>query len=207
MTILDRIATYKVVAIVRLDDLSPAVDLTKSLIAGGIRVIEFTLTNPEAVSTIEAVRSAVGDEAVIGAGSVISEEQVKAVADAGGQFVVSPVTKADVIQACIDHNLPTMPGALTPTEIQLAWELGADVVKVFPVNSMSETYIKDVLAPLPHLRLMPTGRVGLNNMKHYFDLGAFAVGIGSSLVDPMAIANKDWAMMTDIAKQFSSVVS
>jgi len=207
MTILDKISKHKVVAIVRLDDLSTAVDLTRALIAGGIRIIEFTLTNPEAVATIGTVREAVGDEAVIGAGSVISVEQVKAVADAGGQFIVSPITKPDVISTCVDLKIPTMPGALTPSEIQQAWELGADVVKVFPINNMGETYLKDVLAPLPHLRLMPTGGVSLDNMAHYFKLGAFSVGIGSSLIDPVAVKNHDWAKMTDIAKQYSSAVS
>ncbi len=207
MSVLDKIAKHKVVGIVRLDDLSIAVDLAYALVAGGVHVIEFTLTNPDAVATITTVRDALGDDAVIGAGSVISVEQVQAVADAGGEFIVSPVTKADVITKCVDLKIPTMPGALTPSEIQLAWELGADVVKVFPINHMNDTYLKDVLAPLPHLRLMPTGRVSLNNMKHYLDAGAFAVGIGSSLIDPTAIANRDWAMMTDIAKQFSSTAS
>lgn len=207
MNILDKISKHKIVGIVRLDDLSIATDLARALVAGGVNVIEFTLTNPDAVTTITTVRDALGDDAVIGAGSVISVQQVKACADAGAQFIVSPVTKPDVIKSCVDLDLPTMPGALTPTEIQLAWESGADVVKVFPINNMGDKYIKDVLAPLPHLRLMPTGGVNLNNVKHYLDLGAFAVGIGSSLIDPLAIKNHDWEMMTDIAKQYSAIIS
>jgi 2-dehydro-3-deoxyphosphogluconate aldolase/(4S)-4-hydroxy-2-oxoglutarate aldolase len=207
MTILDTISRHKVVGIVRLDDLSIAVDLARALVAGGVRVIEFTLTNPDAVAAVEAVRHALGDEALIGAGSVISVEQVRACASAGAQFIVSPVTKADVIEACVERDLLTMPGALTPSEVQLAWELGAGIVKVFPANMMATRYIKDLLAPMPHLRLMPTGGVTTSNAKQYLDYGAFSLGVGSSLIDPVAVKNRDWAKMTETAKEFSAIVS
>lgn len=207
MTILDTISQHKIVGIVRLDDLSIAVDLARALAAGGVRVIEFTLTNPDAVAAVEAVRHALGDEALIGAGSVISVEQVRACASAGAQFIVSPVTKADVIQACVERDLLTMPGALTPSEVQLAWELGAGIIKVFPANMMAPRYIKDLLAPMPHLRLMPTGGVTVNNAKQYLDYGAFSLGVGSSLIDPVLVKNRDWAKMTEIAREFSAIVS
>lgn len=207
MTILDTISQHKVVGIVRLDDLSIAVDLARALVAGGVRVIEFTLTNPDAVAAVEAVRHALGDEALIGAGSVISVEQVRACASAGAQFIVSPVTKVDVIEACVERDLLTMPGALTPSEVQLAWELGAGIVKVFPANMMATRYIKDLLAPMPHLRLMPTGGVTTSNAKQYLDYGAFSLGVGSSLIDPVAVKNRDWAKMTETAKEFSAIVS
>lgn len=207
MTILDHFNKNKIVAIIRLDDLSNAVDLTKALIAGGINILEFTLTNPEATHAMSEVRDAVGDKALIGAGSVINVEQVKQVADAGAQFVVSPVTKATAIEACHQHNLPTMPGAYTPTEIQLAWEMDVAAVKVFPAGGLGAKYIKDVLAPMPHLRLMPTGGVSVANIAEFLAMGAFAVGVGGALCDKQVIARKDWATVTNTARQFCEAIS
>ena len=192
MNVLDIIQKHKIVAIVRLDDLSTAQHITEALVEGGIRVIEFTLTNPDAVKTIAAMRKTVDEAVAIGAGSVITVEQVRAVADAGAQFVVSPVSKQDVIAACLKRDLPAMPGAFTPTEIQQAWEWGASVVKVFPANHLGKRYIKDVKAPLPHLRLMPTGGINVDNLCEFLDLGAFAVGVGSSLINNDAVADRDW---------------
>ena len=207
MTALDIIAQNKLVAIVRLDDLSLATDLTKALIDGGIRAIEFTLTNPDAVATIAEMRKLVDDSVTIGAGSVTSAEQVQAVADAGAQFVVSPVCKLEVINACLALDLPTMPGCFTPTEIQQAWEWGASVVKVFPANHLGRRYIKDVLAPLPHLRLMPTGGVNAENMQEFLETGAFALGVGSSLINNEAVADHDWHRLTTNARRFVDQLS
>ena len=123
---------------------------------------------------------------------MVTVEQVHAVAAAGAQFVVSPVSKEDVIAACCEHDLPAMPGAFTPSEIQQAWEWGASVVKVFPANHLGKRYIKDVMAPLPHLRLMPTGGVSASNLRDFLDNGAFAVGVGSSLINNSAVADRDW---------------
>ena len=202
MTVLDIVAEHKIVAIIRLDDLSTAQQITYALVEGGVRAIEFTLTHPDAVQTIGEVRKAVDDTVAIGAGSVITVDQVKAVADAGAQFVVSPNTNPDVIRACVDLDLPSMPGALTPTEIQMAWELGASVVKIFPAHHFSPQYVKDVRAPLPHLRLMPTGGINVDNIRQYLDYGAFGVGIGSTLIDKTAIANQDWTALTNHARKF-----
>ncbi len=202
MTVLDIVAQHKIVAIIRLDDLSTAQHITSALVEGGIRAIEFTLTHADAVKTIGEIRKTVDDSVAIGAGSVITVEQVKAVADVGGQFIVSPNTNPKVIQACVDLDLPAMPGALTPTEIQMAWELGASVVKIFPAHQFSPKYIKDVRAPLPHLRLMPTGGISLDNIRTYLDFGAFGVGIGSTLIDKTAIKNQDWSALTDHARKF-----
>ena len=202
MNVLDIIQKHKIVAIVRLDDLSTAQHITEALVEGGIRAIEFTLTNPDAVKTIAAMRKTVDEAVAIGAGSVITVEQVRAVADAGAQFVVSPVSKQDVIAACLERNLPAMPGAFTPTEIQQAWEWGASVVKVFPANHLGKRYIKDVKAPLPHLRLMPTGGINVDNLCEFLDLGAFAVGVGSSLINNDAVADRDWNRLRKNAERY-----
>ena len=202
MTVLEIIARHKIVAIVRLDDLSTARHITEALVEGGIRAIEFTLTNPDAVATIAAMRKAVDASVAIGAGSVISVEQVGAVAEAGAQFVVSPVSKRDVIAACQERGLPAMPGAFTPSEIQQAWEWGASVVKVFPANHLGKRYIKDVKAPLPHLRLMPTGGVNVDNFRELLELGAFAVGVGSSLINNEAVADRNWRQLRANAEAY-----
>ncbi len=202
MTSLEIIAKEKLVAIVRLDDLSIAEELTGALIDGGIRAIEFTLTNMDAVATIAKIRRLVDDSVAIGAGSVISAGQVQAVAEAGAQFVVSPAWKREVNSACHEADLPYLPGAFTPTEILQAWEWGASVVKVFPANHLGTRYIKDVLAPLPHLRLMPTGGVSLENMGEYLAYGAFALGVGSSLINNDAVADRDWGRLRDTARRY-----
>ena len=202
MNVLEILERHKIVAIVRLDDLSTARQITEALVEGGIRAIEFTLTNPDAVSTIAAMRQSVDATVAIGAGSVIKPDQVRAVADAGAQFVVSPVSKRDVIAACLERELPAMPGAFTPTEIQQAWEWGASVVKVFPANHLGKRYIKDVMAPLPHLRLMPTGGVNADNLREILDQGAFAVGVGSSLINNDAVADRDWKRLRENAQGY-----
>ena len=202
MTALEIIAKHKLVAIVRLDDLAFAKELTNALIDGGIRAIEFTLTNRDAVATIADIRGRVADSVAIGAGSVITADQVWAVADAGAQFVVSPVWKREVNSACQEASLPFMPGAFTPTEILHAWEWGASVVKVFPANHLGKRYIKDVLAPMPHLRLMPTGGVDVGNMREFLDNGAFALGVGSSLINNEAVADRDWERLRDNARRY-----
>ena len=202
MNVLEILERHKIVAIVRLDDLSTARHITEALVEGGIRAIEFTLTNPDAISTIAAMRQSVDAAVAIGAGSVIKPDQVRAVADAGAQFVVSPVSKRDVIAACLERELPAMPGAFTPTEIQQAWEWGASVVKVFPANHLGRRYIKDLKAPLPHLRLMPTGGVNADNLREFLDQGAFAVGVGSSLINNDAIADRDWKRLRENAQGY-----
>ena len=207
MTALDIIAKNRIVAIVRLDDLSTAKNITDALTAGGIRAIEFTLTNQAAVPTIAEIVKQVDDSVAIGAGSVITVEQVRAVAAAGAQFVVSPVTKRDVIDACLTLDLPTMPGAFTPSEIQQAWEWGASVVKVFPANHLGKRYIKDVMAPLPHLRLMPTGGVKADNLRDFLENGAFALGVGSALINKEAVAGREWKKLEAKARRYVDQLS
>ncbi len=202
MSALDIIARSKLVAIVRLDDLSSAYELSAALVAGGIRALEFTLTNPEAAAVIADMRARLDADIAIGAGSVINAAQVNAVAAAGAQFVVSPVCKRSVIDACQAHDLPAMPGAFSPTEIQKAWEWGASAVKVFPANHLGQRYIKDVLAPLPHLRLLPTGGITAENMRAFLDNGAYALGVGSSLINKQAVAARDWAALSAAARRF-----
>lgn len=195
MTEIDRLKG-QIIAVVRLDDLSTAVPLTRALIDAGVRAIEITLTSPNATETIARLYGEIAafadGTALLGAGSVIEAAQVRRVVKAGAQFVVSPITDAGVIAECQQADVLAIPGAMTPNEIQAAWRLGAAAVKVFPARSMGAAYLKDVLAPLPYLRLIPTGGINAQNLREYFHCGAWAVGVGSELLDRSRIAAEDW---------------
>ncbi|MEO1289636.1 MAG: bifunctional 4-hydroxy-2-oxoglutarate aldolase/2-dehydro-3-deoxy-phosphogluconate aldolase [Chloroflexota bacterium] len=201
------IAENPIIAIVRLDDLSSSVDLAKALRDGGVTTIEFTLTNPDATEAIAKVRDALGDSICVGAGSVITTKQVEAVVDCGAQFIVSPVTKRDVIETCHNNDIPTIPGAYTPSEIQTAWEMDVAAVKVFPARNLGASYIKDVLAPLPHLRLIPTGGINVKNIADFIEAGVFAVGVGGALCNPQTIAEQDWSAISKSAEALREAIS
>lgn len=148
-----------IIAIVRLENYDRAEEVAQSLIAGGISVIEFTLTGKGAVRAIARTRKALDGAALIGAGTVLTTSDVQDVVSAGAQFVVTPVLNHKVIAACHHSNVPIVCGALTPTELQAAYEAGAEMQKVFPARQFGPQYMRDLLAPLPHLRLVPTGGV------------------------------------------------
>jgi 2-dehydro-3-deoxyphosphogluconate aldolase/(4S)-4-hydroxy-2-oxoglutarate aldolase len=208
--VLNIINANPLVVIVRLADLSAATPLAQALLAGGVTVLEFTLTNPAALAAIAEVKTALPvfaeGRAVIGAGTVLDPAAARAAVEAGAQFIVSPHTNLETIATCRQLGVPCMPGALTPTEIVTAWNAGASAVKVFPARAFGPAYIKDVLAPLPQLKLMPTGGVDLDNIGQFFKNGAFAVGLGSNLVDERLIAAGDWAALTARASSYVQAV-
>lgn len=196
----------RMAAIVRLDDLSMAHDLTHALLGAGVRLIEFTLTNPEAPRVVSQLRATIsrldGVESAIGIGSIRTVEQAKLAIDSGSQFLVAPVFSAAVVALCKRHSIAVAPGAFTPTEIATAWDAGADVVKVFPARSLGPNFIRDVLAPMPELQLMPTGGIDLNNVASYFQAGAVGVGIGSQLLPKVALETRDWNEVQRVAAQY-----
>lgn len=208
--VLNVISATPLVAIVRLNDLSAAVPMSQALLEAGVTVLEFTLTNPAALAVITEVKTALPDfaegRAVIGAGTVLDPPAARASIEAGAQFIVSPHTNLDTIATCRQLGVPCMPGALTPTEIVTAWNAGASAVKVFPARAFGPAYIKDVLAPLPQIKLMPTGGVDLDNIGQFLKNGAFAVGLGSNLVDNRLIAADDWAALTAKASRYVEAV-
>ena len=207
MTCLNLILEHRLIAIIRLEDLSSAVQLSQALLAGGIVAQEFTLTNPRALEAISHVLREVKafshGEATIGVGSVRSREQALASLSAGAQFVVSPIYQPAVTAVCVERNVPIMSGALTPTEIASAWEAGASLVKVFPARGLGPDYIKDVLAPMPEIKIMPTGGIGLTNMRDYFKAGACAVGVGGNLIDGPALADGNWDRISQVAQDYA----
>jgi 2-dehydro-3-deoxyphosphogluconate aldolase/(4S)-4-hydroxy-2-oxoglutarate aldolase len=152
-----------------------------------VRAIEVTMTVPNAVRLIEELAPTLPEGVLLGAGTVTDGATARAVIDAGAQFVVSPVFRRDVVDACRERDVAVAPGCFSPTEILEAHEYGADVVKVFPATALGPQFIKDVRAPLPQLKLMPTGGVTLDNAGDWIRAGAVAVGVGSALLDAAAI--------------------
>ncbi|GAB5535096.1 MAG: bifunctional 4-hydroxy-2-oxoglutarate aldolase/2-dehydro-3-deoxy-phosphogluconate aldolase [Rubricoccaceae bacterium] len=196
----------RAVAVVRTDEPQKLVQIAEALRAGGIVCIEVTMTVPNALDGIQAVTDAMGDDVLVGAGSVTDAETTRAAVEAGARYVVSPVFKLEVIEAAHQLDAAAMPGCFTPTEILRAYEAGADVVKVFPAGVLGMGFIKGVLAPLPYLKLMPTGGVSLDNATDWLRAGAVAVGAGSALVDTQAIAADDWDQLTANARRLRTSV-
>jgi 2-dehydro-3-deoxyphosphogluconate aldolase/(4S)-4-hydroxy-2-oxoglutarate aldolase len=201
-TILDR----KLVAVVRSPDGDKLVEVAKALAAGGVTVMEITFTVPNALEVLNAVRSTMGDAVTLGAGTVLDPETARAAILAGAEFIVAPNTNPDVMTLCRRYSVPVMPGAYTPTEIVRAWELGADVVKVFPADVGGPAYLKAVAAPLPQIRLMPTGGVDLNTAAEFLTAGACCLGVGGSLVEKSALASGDMTRITALARSFVEAV-
>ncbi len=182
-----------VVAVVRLDDLTQAVKVTEALASGGVTNVEFTFTNPAAGEAISAARAALGNKAYIGAGTVLDPETARIAILAGAEYVVTPTTKAATIEMCRRYSIPTVIGGFTATEMLTAWEAGASYIKVHPAGLGGPRYFKDILGPLPQLKLIPSGGVTLENAGDFIKAGAVAVALGSNLVDAKTVANADWA--------------
>ncbi len=191
-----------VVAVIRLRDPGKLRAVVDAIVAGGVRALEVTMTVPGAVELIRGLAPTLPDGFLLGAGTVIDAETARAVVDAGAQFVISPVFKPEVIVACHQCGVPVAPGCFTPTEILAAHEAGADIVKVFPATTLGPQYIKDVRAPLPQVKLMPTGGVSPENAGDWIRAGAIAVAAGSSLLDAGAIENGRFDVITANARRF-----
>lgn len=190
------------IAIVRLDDLSEAVSITKALLDGGIKALEFTLTNERALNAITEVRERLGTDAMVGAGTVLDGESAQAAIRHGAQFLVTPVLRQDVVDSGKEGGVPVVCGAFSATEILDAWQGGAELVKIFPIRDLGPTYIKDMLGPLPQVKMVPTGGVNLENCAAFLEAGAYTVAVGSSLVDENAISRRDWRILSNLAASY-----
>jgi len=190
--VLKSLLDLKVVAVIRMTDAFRLSRVIESIERGGIKAIEITMTVPDAVGIIRFVAAYKNPGVLIGAGTVLDAATAAAVIDAGADFVVSPVSDFPTIRACGRRGVLVAPGAFTPTEILNAWNEGADIVKVFPATSLGPKYFKDLKGPLPHIRLMPTGGVSLENARDFLAAGACCVGIGAALLDPKLIAEDRW---------------
>lgn len=190
----------KVVAVVRMKNPDQLLPVINALMKGGVTGIELTMTIPNALQSIETAAKEFGDDILLGVGSVTSSAVAEDAINAGAKFVVSPIYKPEVVDTVIKKNLVVIPGGFTPTEIQTAYEQGADFVKIFPADNLGMSFIKSIKAPLPHLNVIPTGGVTLDNAIDWINHGASAVGIGSALVDNKAIESGNFTQLTENAK-------
>ena len=195
-----------VIAVVRLDSGDQLVRSAQALREGGVKVIEFTMTTPNALDMIKEASKTMPGDVLLGAGTVLDPETARAAILAGAQFTVSPSLNPKVIEVCHRYSKVCIPGALTPTEILTAWECGADVVKVFPATLGGPQYFKDLAGPFPQIRLLPTGGVSLANAGDFIKAGAVAVAAGSNLVDRKAVQEGRFDAITETARKYVEAV-
>jgi 2-dehydro-3-deoxyphosphogluconate aldolase/(4S)-4-hydroxy-2-oxoglutarate aldolase len=195
-----------IVAVVRSRDSLQLVEVAKALAEGGVNIVEITMSVPDALDVVRQVRKTLGDRIFLGAGTVLDPETARAALLAGAEFIVAPTLNLDVIRLCQRYDKLVMPGAFTPTEILTAWEAGADIVKVFPAEVVGPAFFKAVRAPLPQIKLMPTGGVDLTTATSFLKAGACCLGIGGQLVEPKAVAERNFDRIRELASQYVSIV-
>jgi len=205
--VLDAIIECGIVAVVRGQSSARIHSAIDAALEGGINVIEVTFTVPNALEIIRQLASSVGDNVILGAGTVLTAEMAEDAITAGAQFVVSPNTSIPVIEVAKTHEVPVFPGALTPTEVVVAWQAGADIVKIFPANVMGPAYLKDLHGPLPQVKFMPTGGVNLDTARAYLENGAVALGVGGDLINKQLMEEGRFSEITERARKFKEIIS
>ncbi len=203
---LRRVLDCGLVAVVRSPHAEQLVETARALVEGGIDVVEITMTVPGALEVVAQVRRSLGDRLLLGAGTILDAETARAALLAGAEFLVAPTIDEDVVRVCRRYDKLVMPGAFTPTEILRAWEAGADIVKVFPADVVGPPFFKALRGPLPQIRLMPTGGVDLTTAADFLRAGACCLGVGSQLVEPRAIADRNFNRIRELAQQYVNVV-
>jgi len=206
MSTLNDILEHKIVAILRGANPADVLKISEALYNGGIRILEITMNSTNPLQVIEELTARFGDKMVIGAGTVLDTQMAKDAVAAGAKFILSPIVDVDVIKAAKDLGVIAIPGAHTPTEIAHAYKNGGDIIKVFPATSPG--YIKEILAPLNHIPLLPTGGINLENIKQYLQAGAVGFGMGSALVNTkMQITDVYLVELTETAKKFVAAIA
>ena len=197
-----------VVPIIRTASSETALEAARAVHRGGIHLLEVTMTVPGALNVLEKLSDEFGDDLVLGAGSVLDPETARATMLAGARFVVTPGLNTKTVEICKRYSVAALPGALTPTEVITAWEAGADMVKIFPVDNMGgPKYIKALKAPLPQIDMVPTGGVDLDNLADFLRAGASAVAVGSSLMNKKALKEGRYEVIEQAAKDFLRVAA
>jgi 2-dehydro-3-deoxyphosphogluconate aldolase/(4S)-4-hydroxy-2-oxoglutarate aldolase len=204
--IVRRLLDPGLIAVVRAKAPAQVPPLAAALVAGGIIAIEVTTTTPDHLRAIREAKAALGPAAVVGVGTVLEAATCRAALEAGAEFVVSPIARTELVPLCHAAGRPVMLGACTPTECQLVHESGADFVKLFPADGLGPGFVKALRAPLPHLRLVPTGGVDLDTAADFLKAGCVALGVGSSLLKPDILSRHDWPALTKLAAEFVRVV-
>ena len=193
-----------IIPVIRADSSEHIMAVCEALVAGGITALEITLTTPNALACISEAARRFAPQAVTGAGSVTTPEMCHATIQAGARFVVTPIMRPEIVPVARAGGCPIVLGAFTPTEAQLAYEAGADFVKIFPAEGPA--YIKAVLAPLPHLKIIPTSGVSLQTAHEFLAVGSAALGVGSHLVSARILREQNWAELTRLAAEFVSIM-
>jgi 2-dehydro-3-deoxyphosphogluconate aldolase / (4S)-4-hydroxy-2-oxoglutarate aldolase len=205
--IIKRILETGIVPVVRAPSSEEALRLVEAIHAGGIDIIELTMTVPGAPEVIDLIARRYGSEIVVGAGTVLDEDAARTCIRAGAAFVVSPILDEAMVEHCQNEGVPVMPGALTPTEVVRAWKAGADLVKVFPCGAVGgPSYLRALKAPLPQIDLMPTGGVSLKTVAEFIYAGASVIGAGTDLVDLAALREGKPEMITDKARKYVEAI-
>jgi 2-dehydro-3-deoxyphosphogluconate aldolase / (4S)-4-hydroxy-2-oxoglutarate aldolase len=194
------------IAVIRANQEEQVLPICEALLAGGIHALEITLTTPNAFAAIRSARAKLSANALIGAGTVLNVESCREAIAAGAEFLVSPICKLEIIAAAHGHGCPVMIGAYTPTEAQLAHEAGADFIKIFPADKLGPAYIKNIRAPLPHLKIVPTGGVDLQTAPEFLKAGCVALGVGSSLISAEIVRTANWPELTHLSQKYVEVV-
>lgn len=204
---LARILRGGVIATIRASSSDGLLETAEAIVAGGIDVVEFSLTTPDALHLIATARARLGDQVLVGAGTVLDVDDLRAALAAKAQFIVMPALDRGAVETARAAGVPVMPGALTPTEVLTAWQWGAELVKLFPASVGGPDYVKAILAPLPQVRLVPTGGVNAANAGEYIRAGAAAVAVGGNLVDRNAIVAREFRRLTVAARELATAVS
>lgn len=205
--LIDKLTESGAVAVIRMADSEKLLKVAEAVHAGGITAIEITMTTPHALSVTEHLVNKMGDILQVGVGSVLDAETARLAILAGADYVVSPVCKKEIVETAHRYDKAAMPGAFSPTEILEAYEAGADIVKVFPADVLGMAFFKAVKAPMPQLKLMPTGGVNLDNAGDWLKAGACAVGVGSALLDKRAIDEGNFKKLTENAKRIRESIT
>jgi 2-dehydro-3-deoxyphosphogluconate aldolase/(4S)-4-hydroxy-2-oxoglutarate aldolase len=200
--IMDRLMDPGIIAVIRARSADQVLPLSEALVAGGVVAIEITMTTPNALAAIRRAREKLPQNALVGVGTVLDAKTCEAAITAGAEFVVSPICRTELVAIAHAAERPIMLGAYTPTEAQIAHEAGADFIKIFPADSLGPAYMKGIRAPLPHLRLVPTGGVDAHNVGDFLKAGCVALGVGSSLVSAKILQDENWPELTRKAKEF-----
>ncbi|WP_206490791.1 bifunctional 4-hydroxy-2-oxoglutarate aldolase/2-dehydro-3-deoxy-phosphogluconate aldolase [Rhodococcus sp. KRD162] len=204
MNALSTILEDRALSVVRAPHISDPAALADALARGGIRAMELTFTTP---NVLELIRAASASGAVVGAGTVLTADQARQAVDAGARFVVTPGLRPDVAAIVVDAGIPLMMGALTPSEVMTALDLGADAVKIFPARAVGPAYFKDLLGPFPGAQLVPSGGVNAGNAAQFLASGAVAVTAGTDVVSPASVAEARWDDITTRAQAFVAAIS
>ncbi|GAB3182446.1 bifunctional 4-hydroxy-2-oxoglutarate aldolase/2-dehydro-3-deoxy-phosphogluconate aldolase [Nesterenkonia halophila] len=204
-TLADRLAADRTLAVVRADEIPDAAELAAALAAGGIRVVELTFTTPRVASYVRRIAETASEHgALVGVGTVMTAEQAREAVDAGAQFLVTPGIREDVAAVARQAQIPFSLGAMTPTEVGRAMELGSEPVKIFPAGTLGPRYLKDLQGPYPGVQLLPSGGISADNAAEFLAVGAAAVCCGTSVVPPALVRDGGWAEIAERAASFTA---